>query len=81
MTRDSSTEAYRRALQMMRNFCFVSCAWGVLRFLDLQVYSFHYIWRNFGHYFFYPDSFHFLDHSRYISVRHIDFSPKINDAS
>ena len=33
--------------------CFhVSSAWGLLRFLDLWIGSFHHIWKNLNHYFF-----------------------------
>lgn len=33
-------------------FILVSCAWSLLSFLGLWVYSFHQIWTNFPHYFF-----------------------------
>lgn len=33
-------------------YLYVHSTWGLLSFLDLWVYSFHQIWKHFGHYFF-----------------------------
>lgn len=31
-------------------FC-ISCAWGSLSFLELEIYSFNQVWKDFSHYF------------------------------